>query len=1002
MKHLKSITLSNIRRFGADTTIELSRGATILLAPNGTGKTSFFEAIEFGLTGKISRLGENLSPIIRDTETTAQVRLDFGDVQASSQVNNTGNIERTGDLSPLFPETDPEDIPFLLRLTHLLDQREGEWLVKADAKVAGSQLARLPVGKDGTQVNSALGGIRRALKDQLKQAQEAIDKLEEEFGEWQALSRDRDLAAAQPQESLRSKEHIADSISDIARQTQCFEQLPAGLLMPSLGQNGLETLHDALEQLVKAKLDRLRNKITALAEVDGLISQFVTEQARSEQLGNELITVTQELVQKKEERALVAARHERLQLELVTAEGERDTIAQHLKRYADETLAKETVDQRKQLLETAEKTLNSAESQASLLRREHERNEQLCIQHDLIDRERKALLQVDADLLTAHQLLESWEQTLQHVAAVKGYISEEEARENALQEQLRAAVSSKVSAEVEEHAARSNHETLASAADSIRQAVASIAAHLPSERGDCPLCGENHGAEGLHKRVAKALEAIDPNVVEAERRVKKAIDALRECIEAVTHTEAELRACKDRIVELEVQQEHLGAVIEDLRTNALLNADTVPLAKESIRHREEANASAKLQLDEKQRNLARPLAHDVFDQAKNAYDSAVRELDSARQGRSEASSMLKQATAALDAIISDASPAQTLEELSLAQKQNATQVANLSAKVLAEQSALDRQLVQLNGVTNRVSVLETQLSDAQSRLATVRASWRQLSFDGDPTAEVASSREDQLQSSVSELTRYSETLQTIKVEIGAWRKLEQARFVQSLLDRRRGELSEDEFATNLRQRVDKEQSSQQRLLLLCNAMDTLSKHLSTEIANVQKHVLAVVPRWQALLKQIVREQRFTGTNLDFRSAYRKERAEVSAPLHGELVPVPTIASEAQLTDLQLTFLLSMALDHQWSSWRGLLLDDPTQHHDLVHAASVFDVLRDYIVDHGFQVVIATHDALQARYFMRKLQNDGIEARIWSLTPTSDGVTASENPWASRRQIMAEQ
>jgi ABC-type cobalamin/Fe3+-siderophores transport system ATPase subunit len=63
---------------------------------------------------------------------------------------------------------------------------------------------------------------------------------------------------------------------------------------------------------------------------------------------------------------------------------------------------------------------------------------------------------------------------------------------------------------------------------------------------------------------------------------------------------------------------------------------------------------------------------------------------------------------------------------------------------------------------------------------------------------------------------------------------------------------------------------------------------------------------------------------------------------------------------------AMALEHQWSPWRGLLLDDPTPHHDLAHAASVFDVLQDYIIDHGFQVVIATHDALQARYFMRKL------------------------------------
>ncbi|WP_199269901.1 hypothetical protein [Algibacter sp. L1A34] len=47
--------------------------------------------------------------------------------------------------------------------------------------------------------------------------------------------------------------------------------------------------------------------------------------------------------------------------------------------------------------------------------------------------------------------------------------------------------------------------------------------------------------------------------------------------------------------------------------------------------------------------------------------------------------------------------------------------------------------------------------------------------------------------------------------------------------------------------------------------------------------------------------------------------------------VNQIASEAQLTDLQLTFMLAMAKQHHWTPWRALLLDDPTQHHDLVHA-----------------------------------------------------------------------
>ena len=105
------------------------------------------------------------------------------------------------------------------------------------------------------------------------------------------------------------------------------------------------------------------------------------------------------------------------------------------------------------------------------------------------------------------------------------------------------------------------------------------------------------------------------------------------------------------------------------------------------------------------------------------------------------------------------------------------------------------------------------------------------------------------------------------------------------------------------------------------------------------------------------------------------------------VLVSQVASEAQITDLQLTFLLAMAQKYSWTSWKTLLLDDPTQHHDLVHASAVFDLLRDYIADHGFQVLMATHDPVQAKFFMRKLENDGIPVNLVMLNSTEEGVTA---------------
>lgn len=1001
MTLLKSLTLSNIRRFGVDTTIEFSRGATILLAPNGTGKTAIFEALELGLTGRVSRLGDNLSPIIRDAQSTAGVRLDFGDTYASAHIGELGEVERSGDISSVFPDANPDDIPFLLRLTHLLDQRERDWLVQADAKVAGSQLARLPIGRDGSQVTSVLGGIRRSLTEQLNQAKSSLETLEFEFNEWQSLKHDRDQASAQSQGALRSREHIGESISDIASQAQVLEQLPAGLLVPPLGQDGLETVHNALEQLVQAKLARLKDQIKALAEVDGLIGRFISEQTRIDQLNGELKSGADDLARKRQDRGTATASYEQVQQELVSAERERDAIVRQLNRYASEAQAKELVSERSQILERADEALVEAETKAAASRAEHEGNEQVNLQHSLINEQRKALLQVDADLLTAQQLVGRWEELLKLSAEVSEAISDEQSVEDQLQEKLATAQSALALAEAEVLAATTRHESLTSAADAIRGAVATIAAHLPPDRNDCPLCGIEHGAEILQKRVAKALLALDPEVVQAAERLKTSRNLLDECKNALVSAEAELTECGGVLVELSVQLSGLEVELNDFKSNTLLGGDTLPLVRESIRRRGDANTVAKRQLDEKQSNLTPPIAPETFDLAKNAYGAAVRVVDTARQNRSDATIRLEQATAALAAITADAPPAQTLEELSLAQKQNATLIADLSAKLATEQSALSRQQVQLTELTNTVATLQTQLTDAQSRLATVRASWRQLSFEGDPSAEVASSHETQMQSKVGELARHTEVLQTIKIEIDAWSKLEQARVSQGMLDRRRGELSEDDFSSDLRQRIEAKQSNLDRLSMLSRAMESLSQSLAAEIANVQKHVLAVVPRWQALLKRVVRDPRFTGTNLDFRTAWRSERAEVSVPLHGGPVPVPAIASEAQLTDLQLTFLLSMALDHPWSSWRGLLLDDPTQHHDMVHAAAVFDVLRDYIVDHGFQVVIATHDALQARYFMRKLQNDGIEARIWSLVPTPEGVTAVETQWPAKSQLSVD-
>lgn len=987
MNKMKSITLSNIRRFGPNAKIEFSPGATILLAPNGTGKTAVFEAIEFGLTGKIARLGDDLTPIIRDSQQAAEVRLNFGDIETYSRVTNEGRVEQQGDLASVFPDTDAADIPYLLRLTHLLDQRERDWFVQADAKSAGSQLAKLPIGRDGSQASTILMSARRHLTEQISQAHKRLSVMDVELGEWLSLAQERDLASAQMDGPLRARDQIAEALLEISRVSQSLDQLPSSLLTTPARQDSLETVQTTLDEILQAKAQLLRTQISELADLGGLIERFEAARSRVDQLDQEHTAARLDLDIKKQDRVRAVSELDQLLADLGLAELRRAAISQQLEGQVNEARAKNDLERRTIELQEANEGLANADAACVILGEERQRIDQVRQQHEQVQLQLDAIAKSESDLEAAGQLIERWVELTQKLQAVDIAVNVAQAQRQACFDDYQDAVNLSAENEKAESEARNHQKALSSAADAIRQAVSSIAAHLPADRGDCPLCGENHGAEKLHKRVKAALEAIDPNLVQAERQLKVAGDELRASSIAELEAQTALQDSRSELALREDELSELNRELDEIKFNRLLGGESIPLARESVRQRLMLLDTSKRELIDAQSKLAPLVSQVASDQNGLALDVAVRSLESARQSRTEAYTRLEQATASYSAYTVHGASSQSMEQLSTDQTQNADRIASLAAKAETDQSALNRQQVQLTELDTRVLELETQLAEARSRLAIIRTNWRQLSLPGDPVADVARSHELQMQSNLEILERQSSALATLKVEIAAWKTSEQTRIAQGLLDRRRGVQSESEFAEQLHKRINEEQATVDRLSKLSEAIESLTKSLSEEISNVQNHVVAVVPRWRTLLKRIVRDPRFSETSLDFYSHYRKEHAEVRVPLHGNAVAVPSIASEAQMTDLQLTFLLAMAMNHRWSPWRALLLDDPTQHHDLVHAASVFDVLRDYIVDHGFQVVIATHDALQARFFMRKLQNDGIDAQIWSLVPTANGVIA---------------
>jgi len=994
MSKLNSITLSNLRKFGPDVKIELSPCATIVLAPNGTGKTTLFEAIEFGLTGKVARLGDDITHVIRDEEMSAEVSLNFSDFAATSKVSTSGEVSQEGDLATLFPDIPKDVVPFLLRLTHLLDQRENEWIVKADHRNAASQLAKLPIGREGSQAGATLPSVRRSLTEQKGREQKLLIDLEKELGEWNRLIQERDIAAVSAIGTLRPQEHLARAISEAAVQTLSLDQIPSGLLSEPVNQDTLVLAHSALQDILRIKVERVQALILGLAEADGLVESFGTVRSRLDGLITQLASTNKTLESHSKIRTENAASLQEHRANILLVQQELISIGQALERLVNETAARQQIDHRNQAFTDATNTVKSAEKQCAELRQKHERNLQIRNQHAQFDNQLQSLDQTEKQLREGQQLVLQWEAVEERLKANRKESDLLEEVLTRLAGELAAKRAAQEGGKATEDAARFNYQALSSSADAIRQAVASIAEHLPLEQESCPLCLYPHGTSELHKRVASALQAIDPRLIAADHQLKAAIEAsTARDIEVISALEA-FEECQGKLVALADIRRVLEREVGRFRIDPILASDSMQLAKESLRIQLDGISSSRQILIDRRTGLEPVVAQEFFAQAQHSYELAIVALDQARIQHSEALTRLEQAISALSALTTGAPVGQSLEELSVQKSQLNDRLSVLNGKVSTVQSVLNAQQRQLQELSDAVRTTEEEIRSANSQLASLRASWHGLGLVGDPLAEVAQARAGTLRSTLADLESNLGSLEKVGVEILTWVKLNESQLAQRLIDSHRQDRTEESFFTDLNDKISITSRKLSDLTKLSEAMDTLDGFLKEEIGNVQKHVSKVVPRWQALLKRVVRETRFHEASLRFFTHYSKERAEVSVPLGKMSAPVPNIASEAQLTDLQLTFLLSMAMSHQWSPWKALLLDDPTQHHDLVHASAVFDVLRDYIVDHGFQVVIATHDALQARYFLRKLQNDGIDAKIWTLVPTVHGVTAKEG--AQRR------
>ncbi|WP_299762378.1 AAA family ATPase [uncultured Pontibacter sp.] len=980
MRHLQKISISNARRFGKDIEVELGQGATILLAPNGTGKTTVFEAIEFALTGAIQRLDNPPLSLIRENQLGLDVRLDFTNGKYCEVEYRKGNEPvLRGDHQLLFKNQNPESIPFLLRLTHLLEQRGKSWFVGADMEAAGSLLDRISIGRELNQVSNKRISVLKAANKEIDGVKVHFDQARQNLSHFESILNKRNQLALDIK--IVPFEVIVSQIQDYYNLIIKEERLSINSTA-----SGIATLSQ-IQSVVIQKIKESSDRLIQFTEVENLTDVYHSNLEglnTKEEAIKDLNDVEERL--KSIQEKIIKELKENIS-NLSTAREELNFVNEIRNLFTQQEaniLEKEQIEKEVTLL-TEELPVVKDDLKSS--NEELEKAKALSDKQSFLNLEIEKALKAKGQLSNLEELRKKWSEDSKAVEELsKEIVPRFIEQKLSIKGKLDDTELSLTIAQRKFNVSEKGLNSLKEASDAIQGAVSTIAANIPQDRRDCPVCGADYEPGDLQERISSALEIINPLVSNAVLETKKAAKHLDD----VKKKYIEEKGIYERICqELENHEEHLREIKAFINENILPNFPAYHTPNDALLN----NQIRKIEVDNSLLSLYKEkdsLGEELTSNRLSALTLKQKEFERRVE---QIQSKLNNYNLRVSNIVEDLNTIQRrvgekTKEL-IQNEINDKEAAVRSLKETEEKLKAQQQDVYAKiEITKKQIVSEKELiAQFHSQQNIIRHKWINAGLPGEPARQALLEDQKLLVAAKDKLLETKVGLNKIEEELSRWKAAETYKAYDSEIKKIASPEDEEVHLEKLKEQLKKSEERYQFVQERTTALNDLFSNVKSELDTVHEYIKSVNPLWCSLLKRVVVNPRFAETALNSYSRRNKPLAGASTKLHGIDVNVADIASEAQLTDLQLTFMLAMAKEYQWTPWKALLLDDPTQHHDLVHSAAVFDLLRDYIVDLDFQVLLGTHDSVQANFFKRKLNNDGVDARILALRADDNGVKA---------------
>ena len=988
---LEKIKIQNFRAYRKVQTFVLGDDVTVLYGPNGFGKTSVFDAIDFAATGDVGRLNISGDNYFKKTAAHLDSRIEDSLVSLLVSVNGVERkiVRRVSDrkhalldgirsdrkaiLAELTggsgPDTDRvENLVNLFRATHLFSQEHQELArdFEKNCELSQQVVSRLLAFEDysnawkkAAQVSKAIATIIGSVVREIKQLREHIEEEEEELERLNRTSQ-KYVGAGELGEAMRSLcQRVADAGVEVLSDSPDVATLRAW-----------RATFETRNAEVQAKRSRL--------------SELVKEAVELPKVASELAVIRRSIA--KEEEALTAA------VARQKAGEERLQIAEH--KFAEANQERTALQAR---LSNLAWILDRAPSYAALLKTQQlamgkmdKASEALAVAGEEERREAESLKKSENDktgvsekltvmrgrLATLNRMIEASEGWQAQRSRLVQITEKEQAAVRFL-EQLRAedrdAMARQEKIKEEETDLLSQINAIDKSQSELRRLLSQVQSRVQS--GTCPLCGEDHGSvETLLKRIEEqvstdtastariALSRVRVDVREVsesrarlaarqERTIRELATLKSERTRVVQEIEAFEKAAEK--LRVEVRDPQTAPIHEFLRRRDGVLKEIEKLEQEVNNKGKEVHAAVR-SVEETRRVVA--VSHDEMDSQSRFFGDIQKRIKQLREDPRIGQEAI------------DASVAEIEERTQVVREE----LAGVEDVCTTADGVLSRQKESLTTVRLEVESMRTNLLSLQAKAVGFQARSNEMVAKLQGAGLPENTNEDSLVALISEMAHEQSKSAELRDAIANIELAVDAATTGAAFERLHRGIQRRKEA------IKTAQQKQERHELWLKYFEGLSELLSSEqSAAVSDFTREYGSRTSVIQRRLRSVYGFD--KIEILSEESKIRVRVKR--QGEELRPTDYFSQSQQQTLLLGLFLTACLSQTWSALSPIFLDDPVTHFDDLNTYAFLDLIVGLFDSEPGQrqFVISTCDEKFLQLARQKFRLLGRRARFYTFS-----------------------